>query len=137
MPHAPVAEIRGTLPVPASVACNENSAPTRSCARFLQGVIPTLFVLLLAGCAGGLAAGEQSTSITVAGRATVRGHEPFTAVVLETNQHNLYVLVLDEARWKATRAALPIRLRVTGVPYVGWWNNQRLAHIRPTAIERP
>ncbi len=106
-------------------------------AFFLQRALPALLVLLLAGCAGGLAAIEQSTSITVVGRATVRGHEPFTAVVLETNQQNLYVLVLDDTRWNATRAALPTRLRVTGVPYAGWWNNQRLAHIRPMAIEQP
>ena len=73
--------------------------------------------------------------ITVEGEASVRGHTPFTTIMLETSQRNLYVLVLDDAERQALEATLPARLRITGILTVDTWNGFRYAHLKPTLTE--
>jgi len=80
---------------------------------------------------------DTTDVITVEGRVSVRGNMPLTALVLETEQRTLYVLVLDEADAAAWEPNLPARLRVTGHLYADDWNGFRYAHLRATNIERP
>ena len=91
------------------------------------------------GCAGTAPSSDQARAldvITVEGQASVRGNTPFTAVMLETNQRNLYVLALNDADRQALERDLPARLRITGILYVDDWNGVPYAHLRPTAMER-
>lgn len=90
------------------------------------------------GCAGPApqtSSVEAGPAITVDGMVTARGNMPFVGMILETDQHNLYVLVLDEAAEERLMSALPGRYRVTGVVYADDWNGRRLAHLRATSIE--
>ena len=103
----------------------------------------TLLLVLLGlcwlGCAGTAPSTNQTHAIdviTVEGRASVRGNTPFTAVMLETDQRNLYVLALDDADRQTLENDLPARLRITGVLYVDDWNGVPYAHLRPTSVER-
>ena len=91
------------------------------------------------GCAGTTSGTNQLTSddvITVEGQVSVRGNTPFTALMLETAQRNLYVLVMSEAKRKALQPTLPGRFRITGAVYADDWNGRPYAHLRPIVMER-
>ncbi|MFQ5571504.1 MAG: hypothetical protein ACE5G0_17635 [Rhodothermales bacterium] len=90
------------------------------------------------GC-GGTAPTSKPTradTITVEGWASVNGHEPFSVILLETDQRNFYVLAVEEAEVPALKRLLPARYRVTGTLYMAEWNGQSHAYLRPTAMER-
>ena len=100
-----------------------------------------LYVLLglgWLGCAGASGTNQLTSDdvITVEGQVTVRGNVPFTALMLETDQHNLYLLVLGEAERQSLDATLPARFRITGAVYVDDWNGRPYTHLRPIAMER-
>ena len=91
------------------------------------------------GCAGAPSGTTPLTSqevITVEGQITVRGNTPFTALVLETDQRNLYVLVMGEAQRQALQPTLPAHFRITGAVYADHWNGKTYTHLRPIAMER-
>ena len=105
----------------------------------MKSLLLLLLGLCWLGCAGTDAPSDQARAldvITVEGQASVRGNTPFTAVMLETDQRNLYVLALDEADRHTLERELPARLRITGVLYLGDWNGLPYAHLRPTSVER-
>ena len=68
--------------------------------------------------------------IALEGTLSQRGSEPYTALVLETNQRNLYVLNLDEMQRDVLAVDAPKRVRVTGTLYEDTWNGRAMAHIR-------
>jgi len=92
--------------------------------RFLCLVV---LVMMLAGCSVG-AVLPASDVITVTGDITVRGNEPFTEVVLITQENNWYVLDLTRDQ----RAALmtPARARVTGILRLGEWNGRPFTRLK-------
>ena len=105
----------------------------------MKSLLLILFCIGWLGCAGtntAATAMQDAEMITVEGQASVRGNTPFTAVLLETSQRNLYVLVLDDAERQALEADLPTRLRVTGMLSIDTWNGIRYAHLKPTAMDR-
>jgi hypothetical protein len=83
--------------------------------------------MMLAGCSVG-AVLPASDVITVTGDITVRGNEPFTEVVLITQENNWYVLDLTRDQ----RAALmtPARARVTGILRLGEWNGRPFTRLK-------
>lgn len=83
--------------------------------------------LLLAGCSS---TRLPEPPITVDGRVTVQGNVPFTALVLETDQHNSYVLQFEEGAGATVQQQAPGRFRVTGHVYRAEWNGQPFAHLR-------
>lgn len=66
-------------------------------------------------------------SITVEGRVSARGSEPFAEYVLETADGRLYILELPESANDAFAA--PAAVRVTGRLYPGQWESRTFAHI--------
>jgi len=92
--------------------------------RFLCLVV---LVMMLAGCSVG-AVLPASDVITVTGDITVRGNEPFTEVVLITQENNWYVLDLTRDQ----RAALmtPARARVTGILRLGEWSGRPFTRLK-------
>ncbi len=98
-----------------------------------------LLILGAVGCAGPASSTSGTTGmqefITVEGRVSVRGNEPFSGVVLQTDQSNYYVLALDAAQRAAMVPTLPARYRISGLLYGAEWNGQLYAHLRPSLIE--
>lgn len=94
------------------------------CAMLMAGCVAT------SGATKGDAAtgGAPSDHITVEGRAVVMGNVPFTALMLQTEDRNSYILKMDAEE----RAELmtPARVRVSGVLYLDDWNGRPYAHIR-------
>ena len=65
--------------------------------------------------------------MTVEGTISVRGNEPFSAVVLQTASRNHYVLKMSpEMR---SRLVTPSLRRVTGYLYLDKWNGRDFAHL--------
>ena len=93
--------------------------------RVLTIIALALTTTLVAGCAATNPA--ASDRIIVEGHVSVRGNEPFTAVVLETDQRTRYLLVLTPEMRSALSA--PARIRVTGRLFLGEWNGRPYAHI--------
>ena len=95
-----------------------------------------LFVMLMAaGCASERDAASQG-DLTVTGRVSMRGHEPFSALVLETDDRNVYVLTLSgEQQRSAMLPKTPGRFRVTGALYEDNWNGKPYAHLRVASWE--
>lgn len=100
--------------------------------------LSTLFITMLtvglvtiSGCS--IPKVAEST-LTVEGVVAIRGNEPFTAIVLETQSRNYYVLKLapDERRDLIT----PARYRVRGRLYLDDWNGRNYAHIDVAAMHR-
>lgn len=88
-----------------------------------------LVASLFAACAAPQATSTTDT-ITVEGTVTYRGNEPFSALVLETDQRNLYVLNVDDMQADAIASNTPMRVRATGTLYRDEWNGQPIAHLR-------
>ncbi len=100
-----------------------------------------LFVMALfgTGCAAASTAATDAdapagTMIVVEGMLSMRGHEPFTTLVLETPQRNTYVLNLDDMQQEALEYGTPMRARVSGILYQDEWNGRPYAHLRVTSI---
>ena len=95
----------------------------------------SLWVVLLLGCTGcagsAPAAGDQ---ISTTGTVTVRGNEPFTAVVLTTADRNSYILELTPDQ--RTALVTPSEQDVTGLLFLADWNGRPYAHIRVQNITR-
>lgn len=74
-----------------------------------------------------------SERITVEGMITVRGNVPFAEVVLETDNHNVYVLEMsDEQR---TALMTPAKAVVNGRVFLGEWNGRPFAHLEVLSWE--
>lgn len=101
------------------------------CKRWLTGLfLAVLGAVLAAGCVGSRGAAAE---IVVEGMLTARGNAPFVAQVLETDQQNLYVLVMDDS--VRVRVGNPSRLRVTGDVFVADWNGRPFTHLRVRRAE--
>lgn len=73
--------------------------------------------------------------VTIEGAVSVRGNEPFTALMLETDQQNVYVLSFEgDLRAELQREA-PGLFRVTGTLYQDDWNGKPYAFIRVRSWE--
>ena len=74
--------------------------------------------------------GPPPSAIAVEGLVSVRGNEPFTGLMLVTDDRNSYILVLpdDTARGEVQRAS-PGRFRVSGTPYKDVWQGRDFAHL--------
>lgn len=90
-----------------------------------------VFVLVSSGCAS-----TQSLTdvITVEGSVNRRGNEPFSAFMLETRDHNLYVLDLTEGM--TTSFSLTQRYRITGRVYLSDWNSRPFTHLHVMQVEQ-
>ncbi len=116
-----------------------HNRPVQRRRKPMRLLIYLLLGLCWLGCAGATSGTNQLTSedvVTVEGQVTVRGNTPFTAIMLETDQRNLYVLVLGEAERRALQHTLPARFRITGAVYADDWNGRTYAHLRPIVLER-
>lgn len=101
----------------------------------------SLSFLLLASAVTLLAQTGCSSSRTadvsiqeVEGMVSVRGNEPFTAVMLQTKEDNWYILDLTPEQRRAL--VNPSVQRVTGTVYLGDWNGNPFTHLRVAEIER-
>ncbi|WP_456429144.1 hypothetical protein [Rhodocaloribacter sp.] len=88
--------------------------------------------VLVAGCAA--TAPAPGEVITVEGSVSRRGNVPFTALMLETPEHNLYILTFDEK--PAPQLSVSYRYRITGRLYKDDWNSRPFAHLRVIRVER-
>lgn len=73
--------------------------------------------------------------LTVEGTITLRGNEPFTTYVLETEDRNSYVLNLEELADEQQSFTTPVDARVTGALYADTWGDRPYAHLRVTTME--
>ena len=78
---------------------------------------------------------QSSGSVTVEGRASVRGNEPFTSVLLETAEGHAYVLVFTDDERATLDASLPAQIRVTGTVRVAKWYGLPILHLSVESIE--
>jgi hypothetical protein len=103
--------------------------------KFRLGVPRFLSMLALVVGAGCMAPqATRAPAFEAEGRVTVRGNEPFTAVILETDQGNWYVLELTPEQ--RTGLLNPSVQRVSGQLYRGDWNERPFATIRVATIQR-
>ncbi|MDX1430198.1 MAG: hypothetical protein R3282_07920 [Rhodothermales bacterium] len=80
---------------------------------------------------------DDSSEIEVEGLVSVRGNEPFTALVLETADRNTYVIVSEDSEVRSEiQRRSPGRFRVSGVVYKGSWQGRDRAHLRVGRWER-
>lgn len=84
------------------------------------------------GCAP--AAAPASDLVTVTGIVMARGHEPFVRYVLETEEHNWYVLELDGV--DTAGFGTPERIRASGTLSMKSWNGKPFTHLAVTSWER-
>ncbi len=91
--------------------------------------------VLAGGCAAPVAQVRSPDMITVEGMINIWGAEPFTGIVLHTDERNTYVLVLDDAEREGLLT--PVTARVTGRVYVDTWRGQPFAHLDVTSMELP
>lgn len=99
--------------------------------------VPILMVLLvmgacfLSGCvqSRSTSARQGSTAeITVEGTVNSFGAEPFTAVILNSDERNSWVLELSAE--DRDRLMMPARVRVTGTVHAADWQGRLRAHMR-------
>ncbi|GIV59379.1 hypothetical protein GQ464_006695 [Rhodocaloribacter litoris] len=88
-------------------------------------------LLLPAGCA--TTAPPSPDLITVEGSVSRRGNEPFSALMLETDTRNLYILTIEDG--PAPSFSVSYRYRVTGYVYRDTWNGRPFAHLRVVEVE--
>ncbi len=96
-------------------------------------VWPALLVVAALGAAGCSGSRAVPDRIAVVGDVSSRGQEPFTVQMLETDQQNLYILVLDEGQRRSY--VTPARVHVTGIVYVDEWAGRPYTHLRVERIE--
>lgn len=99
----------------------------------LRSVPATLLLLatMLGGCATGLSV-PAAERVTVTGDITVRGNEPFTEVVLITDDNNWYLLDMTSEQRDALMT--PARATITGPVRLGEWNGRPFARLRVDEI---
>ena len=96
--------------------------------------VPAL-LLLLATMLGACATGSSVPAverISVTGDITVRGNEPFTEVVLITDDNHWYLLDLTQEQRRMLLT--PARARITGPVSLGEWNGRPFARLRVDAL---
>lgn len=99
----------------------------------MRRIASLLFIILLAGCS---ASSQMATpTLTLEGAVSLRGNTPFTALMLETDQRNQYVLEMTEAQREALEQASPAYVRMTGTVYKDSWNGMPWAHLRVESWE--
>jgi len=105
----------------------------------LQISVVVTVILLLASACTSSSLKEQSRAeasvdlLTVEGVITVRGNEPFTAVILQTENRNSYILKMSpEMR---LRLITPAYRRVTGRMYLDKWNGRDFVHLEVYRME--
>lgn len=111
--------------------------------RFLHRLTSTMryLVLLLLVLGVGCTSSAPATSttdadtITVEGTITLRGNEPFTAYMLETEDRNSYVLNLEDLPEEEQSMTTPLTARVTGTLYADAWGDRTYAHLRVASLE--
>lgn len=93
--------------------------------------------LLIALCLIGGGCASQgilsSNTITVEGQVSARGNEPFSALILETDDRNLYVLVFEAGSGETLQRSG--RYRVKGSLFLREWNGRPFAHLQVVAWE--
>lgn len=89
-------------------------------------------LLIQTGCSSSRTA--EMDLAEVQGTVTVRGNEPFTAVMLQTMEDNWYILDLTPEQ----RSGLvnPSVQRVRGQIFLGDWNGRPFTHLKVVEIER-
>lgn len=92
--------------------------------RLIVSSLLVSMVIVLFGCTASRA---PSHSRTLEGEVTVRGHEPFTAVILQTRGRNYYILKLSIEQRRVLITPAPYR--VTGRLYMDDWNGRSYAHL--------
>lgn len=100
--------------------------------RYLRG-IGSMGLLSIMFVAAGCATGPPRTpnAIVVEGMVSVRGNEPFTALVLETSVRTYYVLTFSDTHESAqVQDIAPGTFRVSGIVYADEWNARSYAHLR-------
>lgn len=94
-----------------------------------------VLLFVLAMVAGACATGSSIPAvdvITVTGDITVRGNEPFTEVVLITDDSNWYLL--DLTREQRDDLLTPARATITGPISLGEWNGRPFTRLRVDEI---
>lgn len=147
MKNTPVftaAHNRAGLTLPSSLDNMPHAYIRQPTTLTMMHIFLLLFLLLFGfGCASnttvtqtpGASRYTMYDEITVEGEVSVRGHEPFTAIMLETNQNNVYVLKLDEEMQQQLPSRLPARYRITGILTADTWQGRTYAHLQPTSLE--
>ena len=95
-----------------------------------------VLVLIVSACASGSSTTEQglaTQTLVVEGMITVRGNEPFTAVILQTANRNHYLLKMSSEM--RNKFLTPAFRRVTGRLYLGQWNGRDYAHLEVYQME--
>lgn len=109
------------------------SSYVRSDGWFVTGAaaLTIYFGVFLGGCGmSRLPEAVSGNRIEVEGVVSVRGNEPFTALMVTTDQRNSYVLsFFDDAQRGAIQRETPGRFRLTGDVYVGVWYGRSFAHL--------
>ncbi|MFT4605771.1 MAG: hypothetical protein ACI9W4_002515 [Rhodothermales bacterium] len=95
-------------------------------------LLSAVTLLMQTGCSSSRTAEKDLTEVQ--GTVTVRGNEPFTAVMLQTIEDNWYILDLTPEQ----RSGLvnPSVQRVRGRVSLGDWNGQPFTHLKVVEIER-
>lgn len=89
----------------------------------------------LSGCQAARPVAGTGT-LTVEGTASVRGNEPFTRIILTTDERNTYVLSFEtESLRSELQRSVPARLVVRGTLYSDSWQGERWAHLEVTSWE--
>ena len=105
----------------------------------MKRLLAMSFSLLILAAACAASRNDEADLLTVEGWISVQGHEPFTKLVLRTDQRNEYVLneeVLAEEERIELPSDEPAHLRVTGKLYKDDWNGRPYAHLRVTSWKR-
>ena len=96
----------------------------------ISSILPYVAVLFICACTGP-AATNSSDSFVVEGDVQRIGNEPFSRMVLKSDDLNSYVLVFAEG----TEPSDLGRYRVIGRLHAADWNGKRRAHIAVASID--
>jgi hypothetical protein len=88
-----------------------------------------LFMVLATGACASLSS-SHADELTVEGLVTVRGHEPFAVLVLETAHRNSYVLDIPEDERIRLQNAAPGHFRISGNTFLAEWYGRPYTHLR-------
>ena len=92
-------------------------------------LVLTMLLILLNGCATSQEIAHDEVSVQ--GVVSVRGHEPFTELVLQTADRNYYVLKFaDPEERSRMQNASPASFAVRGEVYRDVWGSRAFAHLR-------
>ena len=97
------------------------------------GLILSAAALIMVISSCGTVQRSSAETITTSGLITVRGNEPFTEYVLETDENTFYVLKFGANTTGGL--STPIRASVSGRLYGEMWDGRLFAHIDVEAWE--